>query len=315
MFDTIPTTLDETLRSYFYVLYRPKRLFGKSPETTRLYEFTFRYFSDFLSLRDETYREPGVADLTDEAVAACMEWIVGSGLSVRTANKTRDQIVALWDFLARKGIVPTYPDVPSYPEPERTPIAWTQGEVRKLWEMCSSQPGFVAGIPASLYWLTLHSVAWDSLERIGAVRQLSRADLRAANTWIHFRAETRKGRKKPNTSRMHPVTTALIVQVCECQPREPMLFPWDMNHSYFWIKYRNMRSKAGLPTDREHSFHCIRKTGASFAEAAGADASRLLGHSGRTVTDRHYIDPTVSQREQACDFLFRPDGPEPPRAA
>jgi integrase len=70
-----------------------------------------------------------------------------------------------------------------------------------------------------------------------------------------------------------------------------------------------------LPTDREHSFHCIRKTGASFADAAGADASKLLGHSSRSVTERHYLDPSIAKRDHAVDFLFRPGDPEPPRAA
>jgi integrase len=301
--------LDSTLRSHFLLLYKPKKLFGKSPETVRLYEYTFRYFSAYLG------REPALTDLTDESVMGCMEWIRAKPLSLRTANKTRDQLCALWSFLARKGIVKTFPDVPAFPQPEKTPIAWTQSQIRKLWEMCEAQGGYVGGIPAGLYWLALHSVAWDSLERIGAVKQLLRTDLRMDNKWVHFRAETRKGRRKESTSPLHPVTTELLTRICECQPREPKLFPWPLNHSYFWIKYRAMRERASLPTDREHSFHCIRKTGASFADAAGADASKLLGHSSRAVTERYYLDPTISQRQQAVDFLFRPDGPEPPRAA
>jgi integrase len=134
-------------------------------------------------------------------------------------------------------------------------------------------------------------------------------------TWIHFRAETRKGRRKESTSPLHPVTTQLIMRMCACQPGEQVLFPWPFHTSYFWIKYRNMRERAGLPTDREHSFHCIRKTGASFADAAGADASKLLGHSSRAVTERHYLDPSIAKRDHAVDFLFRPGDPEPPRAA
>jgi integrase len=309
MKNTIATVLDPTLRSHFDILYRPKKLFGKSPETVRLYGYTFRYYAEFLG------RDPELRDLTDESIMGLMEWIRAKPLSLRTANKTRDQLCALWSFLARKGLVSTFPEVPSFDEPERTPVAWTQSQIRLLWECCEAQGGYIGGIPAGLYWLALHSVAWDSLERIGAVKQVKRSDLRMEGTWIHFRAETRKGRRKDSTSRLHPTTTRLLTRLCQCQPDEPLLFPWPMHPSYFWIRYRTMRERAGLPTDREHSFHCIRKTGASFAEAAGADASRLLGHSGRTVTDRHYIDPTVSQREQACDFLFRPDGPEPPRAA
>lgn len=304
---TIKTVLDQTLRSHFDVLYRPKKLFGKSPETVRLYGYTFRYFAEYLG------REALLSDLTDEIVMGCMEWIRERPLSLRTANKTRDQLCALWSFLARKGIVATFPEVPSFDEPQRTPVAWTRDQLRLLWEMCQAQGGYIAGIPASLYWLTLHSVAYDSLERIGAVKQLIKADLRQGMGWVHFRAETRKGRRKDSTSRLHPVTTGLLAKLCDCQPGEALVFPWPYHPSYFWIRYRTMRERAGLPTDREHSFHCIRKTGASFAEAAGADASRLLGHSSRAVTQRHYIDPVASPGEQAVDFLFRPG--DPPRVA
>lgn len=298
-----------TLREAFDRLYRPKKLFGKSPSTVRLYGYTFRYFAEFIG------REPTIDDLTDETVMALMEWIRDKPLSLRTANKTRDQLCALWSFLARKGVVKTFPEVPSFDEPERTPVAWTRDQLRLLWECCAAQGGYVAGIPAGLYWLTLHSVAYDSLERIGAVKQLLKTDLRLDWTWLHFRAETRKGRRRDFTTRIHPSTTLLLNRIVACQPDEPLIFPWPYHASYFWIKYRTMRERAGLPTDREHSFHCIRKTGASFAEAAGADASKLLGHTGRAVTERHYIDVTIAKREQACDFLFRPNDPEPPRAA
>lgn len=298
-----------TLREAFDRLYRPKKLFGKSASTVRLYGYTFQYFAVFLG------REATIDDLTDETVMSLMEWIRDRPLSLRTANKTRDQLCALWSFLAKKGIVKTFPDVPSFVEPQRSPTAWTQSQVRLLWECCAAQGGYVAGVPAGLYWLTLHSVAWDSLERIGAVKQLLKTDIRMEGSWIHFRAETRKGRRRDFTTKIHPVTTALLAKLCVCQPDEALLFPWPYHPSYFWIKYKSMRERAGLPTDREHSFHCIRKTGASFAEAAGADASKLLGHSSRTVTERHYIDVTIAKREQASDYLFRPGEPEPPRAA
>jgi site-specific recombinase XerD len=122
--DTTTGVLDSTLRSHFLLLYKPKKLFGKSPETVRLYGYTLKYFAEFLG------RDPVLSDLKDETVMGLMEWIRAKPLSLRTANKTRDQICALWSFLARKGIVPTFPDVPAFPEPEKTPIAWTQSQIR-----------------------------------------------------------------------------------------------------------------------------------------------------------------------------------------
>ena len=291
-----------TLRAAFETLYRPKRLFGKSPETVRLYHHTFDYFDRYLA------REATLDDLADEIVMGLMESLVDKGLSVRTANKTRDQISALWNFLARKKIVDQFPDIPALPQPARTPVAWSAKQLAELWEACENQGGWVCGIPAGLYWLALHCVAGDTLERIGAVRQLRRGDLRDDLRWVHFRAETRKGRKRDFTCKLHGTTTALLVKLCGQEPDSTLVFPWDKHPCYFWSVYKTLRLRAGLPTDREHSFHCIRKTGASFAEAAGVDASRLLGHSDRRVTETHYLDPMISGKNQASDVLFRPAG-------
>ena len=40
-------------------------------------------------------------------------------------------------------------------------------------------------------------------------------------------------------------------------------------------------------------------------KAAGGNASNLLGHSGRRVTEK-YLDPRVVTPPQASDMLFRP---------
>jgi integrase len=299
-----------TLRSHFDVLYRRQRLFGKSPETVRLYGYTFDYFERFLG------REPLLSDLTDDRVTALMEWIVdrsvGLGLSSRTANKTRDQLVALWNFLARKRLVDQFPEVPAFPEAVRDPIAWTRQELRTLWNLCENQRGEICGVPAGLWWITIHSVSWDSLERIGAVRQSVWSDLSSDFIWMHFRAEIRKGRKRDQTAKLHPSTGELLRAIR--YPDRDLLFPWEMHPSYLWTKYKAMRRSVGLPVDRMHSFHCIRRTGASFAEAAGVDATRLLGHSSRRVTERYYLSPKIVGKPQGADVLFRPNAAIDPPA-
>jgi integrase len=50
--------------------------------------------------------------------------------------------------------------------------------------------------------------------------------------------------------------------------------------------------RAGLPKDRRCKFHKIRKTTASYYEAAGGSAQRLLDHSSPAVT-RKYLDPRI----------------------
>lgn len=295
----MPKSIDDTLRSHFLFLYRPKKLFGKSPETVRLYGYTFDYFAQFLG------REAVLSDLTDDRVMALMEWLTRVRcLSARTANKTRDQLCALWRYLARKQIVAHWPDVANLIEPQRAPVAWTREELATLWDLCTNQRGRISGIPAGAWWIALHAVAWDSLERVGAVRQILWSDFSADLRWLHIRSETRKGRVKDHTAKMHATTVALLEAIRE--PSRELVFPWHQNACYFWTRYKRMRESVGLPVDRQHSFHALRRTGASFADAAGADATRLLGHSTRAVTVKHYLDPRLCGEVHAADVLFRP---------
>ena len=74
------------------------------------------------------------------------------------------------------------------------------------------------------------------------------------------------------------------------------------------LTYRRMGRimlRAGLPDSREFKFHAIRKSTASHYEAAGGNATKLLGHSSRKVTQT-YLDPRIVQTTPAVDLLFRP---------
>ena len=63
--------------------------------------------------------------------------------------------------------------------------------------------------------------------------------------------------------------------------------------------------RAGLPDTREYKFHAIRKSTASHYEAAGGNATELLGHSSRKVT-QGYLDPRIVRTKPAVELLFRP---------
>ncbi len=51
----------------------------------------------------------------------------------------------------------------------------------------------------------------------------------------------------------------------------------------------------------------MRRTVASQYEVLGGDATKLLGHFDRSVTEGHYLDPRVVVRPQAIDRLGKPD--------
>jgi len=248
-------------------------------------------------------RLPTINDLNNDAVSEVMARMVREGLSARTANKFRDNILALWRFLCREGLLNKWPDVKAFAEPHRIPTAWTKSQLAKLWKACATSSGMIGFVPAADWWLALHSVAWDSGERIGGLLGVTWLDIDLDRRWIVVRAETRKGHREDKLSRLHPTTCKLLEKF---PSQSGIVFAWPYHHDYLWNKYTNLLRKAGLPTDREHKFHCLRKSSASYFEAAGGSAQELLGHSDGRITKRHYLDPRILKPRQASDLLFRP---------
>ena len=82
------------------------------------------------------------------------------------------------------------------------------------------------------------------------------------------------------------------------------MFPWPYSYTYLWTEYGRLLRLAGLPSDAKSKFHRIRKTAASYAEAAGGNATAMLRHSKREVTEA-YLDPRICQQQQPVDVLFR----------
>lgn len=268
------------------------------PNTRRNYEINLRHFDRFCG------RPATIDDLTDDQVTDCMWWLFDDGSrAARTANKFRDVILATWRLLHRKGLVDRWPDVPPLPEPDRAPVAWTRQQLKRLWDACESQQGMIHNIPARHWWHCLHAVLWDSAERITAVTLLEWADVDLETGHAKCRAENRKGGRADRVYRLHPDTVTALSGIQ--RSRNTLVFPWPYCRTYLWPRYGKLLAEAELPSDRWHKFHCLRKSVASWFEAAGGNATELLGHSSRRIT-RRYLDPRVISPQQATDLLFRP---------
>jgi integrase len=101
-------------------------------------------------------------------------------------------------------------------------------------------------------------------------------------------------------------------------PRHAKVFHWPYCEKYIWQKYSAVLKAAHLPSGRLDKFHRIRKSVASHFEAAGGNATLLLGHTTRSTTVTSYIDPRICAPEQAMDKLFRlapSDRKDPDKAA
>lgn len=287
-----------------YELYFAHKL--STPDTIRLHRYGLEIFAAFLG------RPPTLADFSDDVVARWQQWLlVERRMAESTVEGHVKKLLAFWRFLRDRGDVARGPLVRVVVPEETVPVAWLADELRQLYRTLQTLSGAVCGIPLNDFWIGAHDVMWDTSERAGAVWRL-RWD------WIHWPTgivsipgRSRKGRKRPATYELHELTLARLDRIR--QPERELVFPVPY-HGWAYYRYEKILRQAGLPADRAHKFHCMRRSVLSHFEAAGEDSTRLAGHSSPELTRRRYHDPRIVRPSQPANVLFRPDG-DGPRAA
>jgi integrase len=274
--------------------YEPLALRSRRPNTKRLYVTTLRTFDKFLK------RSATLDDLNDDAVSKYATWR-GRRINKRSVNKDLFNLLAMWRWCNRKGMVESWPDVQLEKPPARTPVAWAEADLRKLYAAMVALPGRVGKHRAKLWWPALLLTLWDSAERISAVMALTWDRVDLESRWVVFRAEERKGAREDSAVRLSKETIAALKKI---RGDREEVFPWPYSRTYLWYVLTRILESAGLPMDARSKFHRIRRTVASYAEAAGANATVMLRHSKREITEA-YIDPKICKRQQPADVLFR----------
>jgi len=275
--------------------YEPLALRSRRPSTKQLYRTTLAAFDRFLK------RAATLGDLNDETVSRFATWRLASGLSKYSVNKDLFNLLALWRWCHRKGLVEAWPDVELEKPPRRQPMAWTKAEIQKLYRTAASLPGKVGKLRACDWWAALLLLAWDSGERIGAIINLEWGNVDLERGWVRFTAEDRKGARDDSAVRISSDTVEALRRI---RAKDGPVFPWPYCYTYRWNELGRILRLAGLPADAKSKFHRIRKTVASYAEAAGGNATAMLRHSKREITES-YLDPRICQRQQPADVLFR----------
>ena len=256
-------------------------LTGVSARTVTLYDYTLRAWGELLG------RPPETSDLEELAVARFLSHRVKTKAAATTA-KDAAQLRALWAWCSRRKMCDTWPSTPRIIVPERIPEAWLTEEMHKLMTSAALEQGSICGFPAAAVWRAMLLLAYDTGERVGAIAELKCSDVRGYH--VIFRAEERKGRRR-DILREISVECADALLAVRRAPDETAI-PWDRAHTSRWGILKRILERAGLPSDRRCKFHRIRKTTASYYEAAGGSAQRLLDHSSPAVT-RKYLDPRI----------------------
>lgn len=290
-----------TVRSLYDRLYLSLRLAGSSDHCRYQYRLNIARFGRWLG------RDALVGDFSDDNLAAFTGSLLTDGKSPSTANKVGAQLRALWEFAARRGFTTIYPTWRKRPEYKRCPTAWSRAQLSALFAAVASVTGEIADAPAAIWWGCLMAVLWDTGLRIGAAMSLEWSDLDRETGELTVRAETQKD-KEDQRFKLHRDTIAALGHLGGA--KEGRVFRWDMCYQSLWYRYGKILKAAGLPHGRRDKFHRIRRSVASWFEAAGGNATDLLGHSDRRVTMR-YLDPAVIGKPQASDILFRPGDGRP----
>lgn len=282
------------LADLFEDQFLPCRLSLASPQTVYQYRLNLRRFEEFLK------RAPTLDDLTDANLGQACAWLQRvKHLSAATASKLRENLCTVWKFANRRRLVDTWPELPQIRVPTRVPRALTRDELNRLWRYVERLPGELDGVPANLWFQSLVAVMFFTGERIGALVQTEWSQVDLHGGWIVVRAEQRKGRLSDRLYELGDQALEALRQASA--PPRKLVWPWPYYPTYLWQQWKGILRRAGVP---ELGFHAVRKSHASYLEAAGGDAQRSLGHRDAATTGI-YLDPRIVGGESPVKRLWR----------
>jgi len=285
--------MTHTLISVLHDLYVPLR--SLCPRSVENYEFTIRAFSAFLE------HEPTLDDLNELTVARFLTHRAKER-AIATAAKDRAQLRAIHEFSVRRKLCDHWPQYPPVRVPDRVPEAWFSSEMQRLLDSAGQEKTVLDGIPGGLWWRALLLLAYDTAERATALTSLRWRNVRGSS--VLFVAEDRKGRRRDILREIGEDTLEALEAIRGERGPDDLVFPWPRTRTYLWRRLKIILERAGLPHGRRDKFHRIRRTTASYYEAAGGSAQRLLDHSDPATT-RKYIDPRIVRPQAAPELIPR----------
>jgi site-specific recombinase XerC len=273
-------------------LFFPRKL-EIGPDTRRQYRYALNDWGRCLG------HPPTLIDLDDDALLIWMRSLMDRReprpLSAWTINERVGRVRTLWTWLAKRGIVNTFPTCRRLPAPDPTPRAWTKEELARLFAAADLEGGLTAGIPTRLWWKARLLFHWHTGERKGAVDQLRMEWVRldAAPPVAVIPAFARKGRKKPGVYHLPPSLVEALRAIW--QPVRELVFPFDRDPTMYWKIWNRLLKRAGLPLGPKSKTQGLRISHASWIKKLGGDPTQALLHSDPMTTAKHYLDASMEE--------------------
>jgi len=274
----------------------------KSNETVRLLKNAVRTYSRFLN------RPANIEDLTQAQITDFIRTRRQLGRAESTIERESTKLVTLWRWGAEEGLL-AHPRIRIEKAQVDAPVCFLRHEVRRLFREVRRYEKTIGGVPGNVFLLALLCTIWDTSERIGAVRKIERADYDVASrSWFPRRGwVTLKKRKRSGRVLVRPLRRSTARHVRELLAVSDAKHPFAIvDRTALYLHLNRILERAGLPIDRKHKFHCLRRSHASYVNRAGGDAPKSLGHADPQMAAERYYDPRVTERWHAIDFLFHP---------
>jgi integrase len=245
-------------------------------------------------------------NLENHLLIGWMQDMLAAGRSPVTCNKKRGAVLAIWNAAIEDDLAPfRKKKIPKLHVPIRIPVVWTLAEFERLLAATDLITGYWDGVPRATCWKIALLITWDTGLRRDAILNAKLADVDFNLGTLFVRAENIKGRKADRIFKLHPQTVAIIRESATA-PREN-LSPFPSSGKHVHRLFHELLLLAGLPADRWHQFHCIRRSTESYAAASkGIEwAANVVGHDV-DVARRFYVNQSIAPRASLIEAIPRP---------
>jgi hypothetical protein len=235
---------DEPLLSLCNSTFFPLNIRIRSEDTRYQYRIAFRSYGRFLG------RVPTVADLQNDPITAWMTKRLDEGASPVTVREQAGRLQTLWTWLAKRGMLPTFPQFIKPDCPDSMPYALTPVQLRALFASASKERGYIGPVPADLWWLSFYAFIWNTSERKTAT-MLVRPEWLLLDDPFKAKAsippQVRKGRKKCANYDIWPETVPLLRACIAVDPDREHVWPFPFCKASFYTRYNRILRGAGSP--------------------------------------------------------------------
>lgn len=291
--------------------YVTKKMIGCRQISVNHLRWSINRFAKYLG------RAPILDDCCNSTMTSFMAWMLNVRKhSPATVNGTRKNIVSLWNYANRRGLIREQPnDCEKLKLPKDLPAAWTLEEVGRILaaakEMTSPKIGMV--YPAYVFWPALLLVAYDTGLRVRSLMGIRRSDWNSDRREVSVTAEFSKVSvaqtfvvSQQTSEAIHRMLAETNLKMNDDELPE-FLFHWPKRFDAVHEHFRAILKRAGLYVKGMDTWHKMRKSTATHLTAAiGIDAaSRQLCHSSVQMTKR-YVDPRLVGHHDAASHLPRP---------